>query len=76
MNAITPIPWKDHMAPMAAPRYFLNHRVTPETDSIEKMVAATPSMTPKKRQNCQRLVVIPTALTPFGAPYTSDTGGD
>ena len=49
MSTIVPSPWKAHTAPMATPRYFLNHRVTPVTRSIENTVVAMPSMTPKKR---------------------------
>ena len=47
MNAIVPIPWKDHTAPMATPRYLLNQSVTLDTSSTVNMVEANPSKTPK-----------------------------
>ena len=48
INAITPIPWKDQIDPIAKPKCFLNHKVRPEIGNTVNMLYANPSNTPKK----------------------------
>ena len=46
-RATVPNPWNDHTAPKARPRFFRNHKVTPETVTTVYMAEAIPNKTPK-----------------------------